>query len=62
MTVSCATPLLSIFAGDQTCVGFVFARGASGWEGFHQERSLGMFPSQASAIAAVAEAAKETSR
>jgi hypothetical protein len=57
--VSSNSPLLSIFAGDQTCIGFVFNRGRTGFEGFDQQRSLGLFESQAAAVARFAEKSKQ---
>jgi hypothetical protein len=43
-------PLISVYDG-QSCVGFVLARGHSGFEAFRaDETSLGLFPTQYAAI------------
>jgi hypothetical protein len=55
-TATSPSPLLSIYDG-QRCVGFVYARGRTGFEAFTAEQhSLGIFPSQREAAAAVMEA------
>lgn len=46
----------SVYDG-QSCIGFVFARGAAGFEAFNaDEISLGLFPTEAAAANAVADA------
>jgi hypothetical protein len=46
-----APPLVSIYDG-QRCVGFILARGKTGFEAFvADEQSLGLFPSQKEAVA-----------
>jgi hypothetical protein len=53
--MSDSAPLLSVYSG-RTCVGFVLRRGKAGFEAFDvNERSLGLFPGQAEAIASIAE-------
>jgi hypothetical protein len=48
-----ASPMMFVSDG-RDCVGFVFARGKSGFEGFDRdERSLGLFDSAAAAANAV---------
>jgi hypothetical protein len=50
-------PLISVYDG-QSCVGFVLARGRSGFEAFRaDETSLGLFPTQAAAIHSISGAA-----
>jgi hypothetical protein len=53
-TPSEARALVSIFAG-QVCIGFVLNRGEAGFEAFAaaDERSLGRFPTQREAAAAL---------
>jgi hypothetical protein len=49
---------IAVYAG-QTCLGFLLPRDKSGIEAFDaDEHSLGLFPDQKSAAAAVSEAAK----
>jgi hypothetical protein len=48
-----APPITSVYAG-QVCLGFILARGPAGFEGFTaDERSLGLFPTQREAAAAI---------
>jgi hypothetical protein len=56
--MSDAPSLLAVYNGRQ-CAGFILARGKAGFEGFDiDERSLGIFPTQDDAAAAImAEAA-----
>ena len=50
MKVSTNSPMLSIYDG-RSCVGFVLARGARGFEAFDAaEKSLGIFASKDEAI------------
>jgi hypothetical protein len=50
------SPMLSIYDG-QRCVGFVYARGRTGFEAFTaDQRSLGTFRTQREAATAVMEA------
>ena len=47
------TSLVSVFSGE-LCLGFVLARGKAGFEALTaDERSLGLFPTQREAAAAV---------
>jgi hypothetical protein len=47
------TRMLSVYAGRQ-CVGFILARGKAGFEAFDAEQnSLGIYPTQREAAAAV---------
>jgi hypothetical protein len=47
------TSLVSVYAG-QVCLGFVLARGEAGFEAFDaDEKSLGLFPTQREAAAAI---------
>jgi hypothetical protein len=47
------TSLVSVYAG-QVCLGFVLARGDAGFEAFNaDEQSLGLFPTQREAAAAI---------
>jgi hypothetical protein len=56
-----ATGLLSIYSGQQ-CLGFALARGRQGVEAFDVEGvSLGCFPDQKAAMAAVSAAANASS-
>jgi hypothetical protein len=46
-------PVTSVFAG-QVCIGFILNRGEAGFEAFDaDERSLGLFPTQREAAAAI---------
>jgi hypothetical protein len=48
-----AVPLVSIYDG-QRCLGFILARGKTGFEAFAaDEQSLGLFQSQEGAVAAL---------
>jgi hypothetical protein len=50
-TKPAAIPLVSIYDG-QRCLGFILARGKTGFEAFAaNEQSLGLFPSQKEAVA-----------
>jgi hypothetical protein len=50
-TKSPAVPLVSIYDG-QRCLGFILARGKTGFEAFAaDEQSLGLFQSQREAVA-----------
>ena len=52
-SIASSSPLLSVYDG-QRCVGFVFARGKEGFEAFDAHtKSLGLFPSQGAAAAAI---------
>jgi hypothetical protein len=45
--------ITSVYAG-QVCLGFILARGAAGFEAFRaDEKSLGLFPTQREAAAAI---------
>jgi hypothetical protein len=47
------SPLLAVYDG-QRCIGHIISRGKCGHEAFDvDDRSLGMFPDQASAVAAI---------
>jgi hypothetical protein len=55
MSRAIASPMVSIYDG-QSCLGFVFHRGRAGFEAFDvDQRSLGMFPTQREATAALME-------
>jgi hypothetical protein len=46
-------PNTSVYSG-QCCIGFILARGAAGFEAFSaDEKSLGLFPTQREAAAAI---------
>jgi hypothetical protein len=46
-------PIAAVYAG-QVCLGFVLNRGAAGFEAFSaDEKSLGLFPTQREAAAAI---------
>jgi hypothetical protein len=46
-------PITSVYAG-QICLGFILNRGAAGFEAFSaDEKSLGLFPTQREAAAAI---------
>jgi hypothetical protein len=47
-----STPLVSIWDG-QRCLGFILARGKTGFEVFTNEQSLGLFQSQKGAVGAL---------
>jgi hypothetical protein len=48
-----SAPITSVFSG-QICLGFVINRGAAGFEAFGaDEKSLGRFPTQREAAAAI---------
>jgi hypothetical protein len=48
-----AAPMVSVYDGRQ-CVGFILARGKSGFEAFDcDERSVGLYPTQCAAAAAL---------
>ena len=49
------SPITPIVAGKQ-CIGFVFPRGRVGFEAFDEEKSLGLYQTRESAIAAVIDA------
>jgi hypothetical protein len=50
-----AAPLSYVYDG-RTCLGFVLSRGRAGFEAFDREQnSLGMFPTQRAAAAAIME-------
>jgi hypothetical protein len=50
-----AAPMVSVYDG-QRCLGFILRRGKLGFELFdHNERSLGLFPSQREAARALDE-------
>jgi hypothetical protein len=54
------TGLLAVYAGQQ-CIGFLMRRGKAGVEAFDvEDRSLGLFPDQRAAIAAISERGKAT--
>jgi hypothetical protein len=56
MTAAGTSPLLSVYDGQQ-CVGFVYARGRTGFEAFTAaQQSLGIFATQREAVTAVMEA------
>jgi hypothetical protein len=47
------TPMVSVYSG-QCCIGFVINRGTAGFEAFNaDEKSLGLFPTQREAAAAI---------
>jgi hypothetical protein len=49
-----ASSLVSVLSGDR-CIGFLISRGRDGFEAFNaDERSLGIFPTQHAAAAAIA--------
>jgi hypothetical protein len=48
------SPRTPVMAG-KVCIGFVFARGRSGFEAFNNDKSLGHFPDKTAAITALAE-------
>jgi hypothetical protein len=51
--MSDAPSITSVYAG-QVCLGFVINRGAAGFEAFSaDEKSLGLFPTQREAAAAI---------
>jgi hypothetical protein len=51
-------PIVSLYNGDQQCIGFLVNRGKLGWEGFDaNECPLGLFKSRDEAAAAVFERA-----
>jgi hypothetical protein len=53
MSAAPITPLVSVYDG-RNLVGFILARGKLGFELFdHNEQSLGLFPSQREAAAAL---------
>jgi hypothetical protein len=46
-------PIVPVFSG-KLCLGFILARGEAGFEAFNaDERSLGLFPTQHEAAAAI---------
>jgi hypothetical protein len=46
-------PIATVYSG-QVCIGFVLNRGAAGFEAFNaDEKSLGLFPTQREAAAAI---------
>ena len=48
-----SAPITSVFSG-QICLGFVLNRGPAGFEAFSaDEKSLGLFPTQREAAAAI---------
>ena len=48
-----AAPITSVYAG-QVCLGFILDRGSAGFEAFSaDEKSLGLFPTQREAAAAI---------
>jgi hypothetical protein len=50
-----AAAMISVYSG-RSCRGFVLARGVSGFEGFDRdEKSLGLFPTEREAVAAILE-------
>jgi hypothetical protein len=50
------TPMISVYDG-RSCVGFILSRGRAGYEVFNRdERSLGIYPTQREAAAALDEA------
>jgi hypothetical protein len=52
------SPLLSVYSG-RTCIGFILARGKLGFEAFNaDQRSLGIYPTQREAAAALPDAAE----
>jgi hypothetical protein len=54
-SVATSSPMVSVYSG-RTCLGFVFCRGRAGFEAFDAEqRSLGIFPPQREAAAAIPE-------
>jgi hypothetical protein len=54
MTPADTARLVSVFDDDSTCLGFVLARGLSGFEAFTAaEQSLGVFPTQRQAANAL---------
>jgi hypothetical protein len=50
-----ATPLVSVYDG-RDCIGFIFSRGKIGFEAFdHNDRSIGIFPTQSEAANAISD-------
>jgi hypothetical protein len=46
-------PIATVYSG-QVCIGFILARGPAGFEAFSaDEKSLGLFPTQRDAAAAI---------
>jgi len=55
MTATSPSPLLSVYSG-RDCIGFVYARGRSGFEAFTaDQKSLGVFRTQREAATAIPE-------
>jgi hypothetical protein len=54
--MTAVSPITSIMVGNR-CFGFIMRRGVAGHEAFDECRSLGLYPDQGAAIAAVAAAA-----
>jgi hypothetical protein len=55
---SATTPMVSVYDG-RACLGFILARGRSGFEAFdREERSLGLYPAAPAAANAVCAAAE----
>jgi len=53
MTRPAPTPLVSVYDGRE-CVGFILARGKTGFEAFDsEERSIGVYPTQGEAANAI---------
>ena len=56
-----ATPMLTIYASDRRCCGFILHRGQAGYECFDAaERSRGLFATVADAANALATAVNNT--
>jgi hypothetical protein len=54
--MSATTPMLSVY-DDKTCIGFIVARGKTGFEAFNaDQRPLGTFSTQREAADAISEA------
>jgi hypothetical protein len=52
------TAMATVYAG-QSCLGFILARGKTGYEAFTaDEKSIGMFPTQRAAADAITEKAR----
>jgi hypothetical protein len=53
MSVATSAPMLSLFDG-RALLGFILARGKSGWEAFDaDQRTLGIYPTQRDAADAI---------